>query len=81
MIPGKSLVEEHYMLQLLAISSIIKYILKLKVWKAFTSVHNPKLSSANILALKALLDHKSIIREPLLRSVIKLRSLVVQQYT
>ena len=68
-------------LQLLAISYTIKYAFKLKVWKTFNSVPNPKLSSANILALKALLDHKSIIREPLLRSVIQLRSLVVQQYT
>ena len=69
------------MLQLLTTTSIVKYAFKLNVWKAFTPVHNPKLSSANILALKALLDHKSIIREPLLRSVIQLRSLVVQQYT
>ena len=43
------------MLQLLTTTSIVKYAFKLNVWKAFTPVHNPKLSSANILALNVFL--------------------------
>ena len=41
-------------------------------WKALTPHHNLKHSCVSIVALVALSDTKSVIREPLLKSVIKL---------